>query len=352
MRKKIVAAFILFFLAIVPAYAGVSYLISEASLDDQVSKSVVDSKLKKSAEYGVLSDLMNAAANGDINRSLAILKTGGNVNERTKWGETALMFASKYGHQPVVELLLNNHAELNMRTLEGGNSALIFACSFAGPNIVRLLLDNGSDPNILPNTEDPLGNQPALETAVQSGNIENIKLLLEHGAHIRNSLATAIEINRLDIVKLLVEHGATVRQNIPMLVYTKGRASPEIKSFLQLDLYQELGKEDSIYPVSLDELSRTDRVVRKLYMYPKLSLEDLPQRADMETNFTYLETKILKNTIYARYGYTFDTVWLRIFFNKNFDSYRPQTTNISLTALDKKNLAYIKYLEKVSEDRR
>lgn len=323
-------------------YAGVPMIDSEATLEDIYADKPV-------------TPLMSAAYHGNIQKMEKIIKNGTDVNEKSTWGgETALMYASRNGKKSAVELLLQNKADPDITTTSGGNTALIFASYFADPDIVHLLLKKGADPNIIPNTRDMLGNAPALVMAIEAGKIENVRLLLEYGAKLRNSLASAVGYNRIDIVNLLVEKGASVRRNIPTLVYTKKIAKPEIKQLLDLDTYQLLGKEDAIYPDSLDELAGegTYAVARKIYLYPNFVLGKTPEIALVENSFTYLETKVIKNAIFARYGYAFDTIWLRNYFVKNFDTYSPKTKNITLSPIDKKNLAYIKYLEKMCNNRK
>ena len=80
-------------------------------------------------------------------------------------------------------------------------------CVAATPEIVRLLLDNGAEADEI----NPLGEIPLVE-ASREGDIEVIKLMLNHGAkkYLPEALTLAIENKRTDIVELLTQHGAHV----------------------------------------------------------------------------------------------------------------------------------------------
>lgn len=318
------------------AMAGIPMIDSEANLEIDKLENVP------------VSALMTASANGDAMKIVQLIAEGSNVNERTIQGETPLMFASRYGKLNAVNILLHHHADPNMQTYDGRNTALIFAAYKAGPKVVQFLLEHGADPNILPAVKDPLGNPPALEVAVEAGRIENVSILLKHGAKMRNALGSAIlwlsdPSKKESMVKLLTEHGATVRGNIPMLLEVKRVASPDIRKMLDLDKYKLLGKNDEIYPDSLDELADSDGLARKLFENHNFSImRDLPinLRPDLKA-YTFLEINVLKNAIYARHGYIFQTAWLRNYFITNFSAYHPVEKNVSLSKIDKENLAFI-----------
>jgi ankyrin repeat protein len=338
MKRILYAMVVLAPLVFTSVFAGIPYIDHEANLEnDRIDPSVTE--------------LMMACYRGNATKIAEIIKSGADVNKQTKWGETALMHAARYGKEDAVKVLLDNKADPNIQTSEGRNTALILAIYFANPDIVRLLLEGGADPNLLPDTRSTIGNPPALESAIEIGNIENVKLLLDYSANMRNSLGSAIANKRVDIINLLMKKGASVRRNIPTLIYTKSIATPEIKKLLKLDQYQLLGKSDQVYPDSLDEISGHGpyALARKLYTDPNYVLQP---SATIETSITYLEATVIKNSIFARKGYAFDTIWMRRYFNKNYDTYNPATKNIALSKIDKQNLAYIKYLVKLGRDRK
>lgn len=75
-----------------------------------------------------------------------------------------------------------------------------------GQNIPLLvfLLETGVNPN-----DAQLLHRPAITQAVRLGYSDIVGLLLDHGAHVKesNALAMALRLDRLDIMKLLVEKG-------------------------------------------------------------------------------------------------------------------------------------------------
>ena len=64
--------------------------------------------------------LMFAARYSQSNEIIKLLlNRNADVNAKTHWGETALMFAVDKGHIENVKLLLNLNANVNVKTLQG-----------------------------------------------------------------------------------------------------------------------------------------------------------------------------------------------------------------------------------------
>jgi len=63
---------------------------------------------------------------------------------------SALHFASGYGRKNVVEYLLANGANINLRD-DGGLNPCHNAASFGHQEVVQILLDAGADPNLQDN---------------------------------------------------------------------------------------------------------------------------------------------------------------------------------------------------------
>jgi len=69
---------------------------------------------------GVDGALRSAAYDGDVQRTIAALDEGADINSQTKSDKpTALMYASRNGHSPVVHLLLTRGADPNILTYRG-----------------------------------------------------------------------------------------------------------------------------------------------------------------------------------------------------------------------------------------
>lgn len=107
---------------------------------------------------------------------------------------------------------LNNGADASAINMVTGQSALIYAADNGNVHIVNLLLENGADVN----DDDNGGNTP-LMIASERGHPETVKLLIESGASMnaqdkykRTALMKASESGRLEVVTTLLKKGADV----------------------------------------------------------------------------------------------------------------------------------------------
>ncbi len=142
--------------------------------------------------------IMNAADKGYNKIVQLLINNGANVNVKDENGITPLMFASANGHTDVVKLLIENDADLEAKatwviteyeklkfindvtrvktkTIEGVTS-LILAVKNAHTDVVNLLLSKGADVN----AKDANGKM-VLDYAIESCNKDIIKLLKQFG---------------------------------------------------------------------------------------------------------------------------------------------------------------------------
>ncbi|MDJ0632395.1 MAG: ankyrin repeat domain-containing protein [Xenococcaceae cyanobacterium MO_188.B29] len=105
-----------------------------------------------------------------------------NLDERVDNGGTALIVASREGAIDIVQDLLANGVNINLKNNDG-NNALWFACFGNNLDLMRLLINAGID---LDNQND--NGVTVLMYAASSGKTDAVKLLLEKGAnpHLRN----------------------------------------------------------------------------------------------------------------------------------------------------------------------
>ena len=211
-----------------------------------------DQKIEEFAS-GMLTPLMFAAREGDLQSARLLVKAGTDMNARGGDGKDALSLALFDGSYDVAAFLIDSHANVNQKDAQRF-TPLFWAVDRrnmeTAPNfpwietrdplpLIQKLLDVGADPNLVINSTPRARMREgsprivfatALMRAAQAGDIELVKLLLAHGAdlHIISSdretslMAAAGEgfINgyhrqrspdeRLQVVKLLVELGEDV----------------------------------------------------------------------------------------------------------------------------------------------
>ncbi|KAL6831234.1 hypothetical protein J3E69DRAFT_379126 [Trichoderma sp. SZMC 28015] len=124
---------------------------------------------------------------------------------------TALQAASEAGHREIVQILLDNGADVND---QGPRWTALQAASGRGDKeLVQILLDNGADVN-----QQGLFHQTALQQAVYYHHGDIIKILLDNNADINQegpkgtALLTAIEAGHGDIIQMLLDNGADINQ--------------------------------------------------------------------------------------------------------------------------------------------
>ena len=131
---------------------------------------------------------------------------------------TALMWAVGADHNEIVQLLLDNGANVNVRAGILNMTALVWAVTLKNKKAVQLLLDVKK---IDVNTQDNIG-ETALMKAITNGDLEIVKSLIEKGAdvNIKAKYATgytALMLASLEpdikIIKLLIKKGADVNAN-------------------------------------------------------------------------------------------------------------------------------------------
>jgi len=89
--------------------------------------------------------LLDSVKSGDVNSVILSLNKEANVNIICRGEASALMHACIKGHLNIVKILIENGAEINMKT---NTSALICAAGFGYLDIVKYLVDRGADVNL------------------------------------------------------------------------------------------------------------------------------------------------------------------------------------------------------------
>jgi uncharacterized protein len=161
---------------------------------------------------GSLADLVESR-NRDA--ALRVIAEGGDVNEHSVDGTTALHWAAHQGDAELVELLLEAGADPNVRNDYG--AAPISAAAVDGDyRIIEALLTAGADVDS-PNAEG----ETALMVVARTGRVDTARLLLTHGADVhareqwggQTALMWASAQKQPEMIRLLIEHGADVDEH-------------------------------------------------------------------------------------------------------------------------------------------
>ncbi|KAJ5012830.1 Ankyrin-3 [Colletotrichum sp. SAR 10_99] len=152
-----------------------------------------------------------ASDKGHIKIVDLLIANGADVNLKDPFDLTALHVAASGGYVEIVQLLSDANAEVNAMTAEYETS-LGWACSNGHLKVVRLLLDWGA-------VMKPPGGMSVnvLQLACSYGHVEIVRLLLNKGAdvnglgeHSESPLESAAAYGDVRIVSLLLQHGASL----------------------------------------------------------------------------------------------------------------------------------------------
>ena len=157
-------------------------------------------------QYGI-TELMNAALADDVASVTALIEAGAEVNARDFQGATALLRAAVYGGREAVKLLLEAGADPGLGDNKG-DTPLSMAVRYKNTETVTLLLQHGANPNVFENADRPEYRKPVLHQAAVTGQKEVVRLLVAHGADVREhgleALNSALWQHHEDIVAVLL----------------------------------------------------------------------------------------------------------------------------------------------------
>eukprot|EP01041_Mallomonas_annulata_P002589 gene2589-5062_t len=160
--------------------------------------------LNATDEYGMTA-LMWASEYGCEKCVGLLLSRGADVKIQDEDGWTALKWASLSGKLPCVSLLLQHGADVNVQD-KWGDSSLILASMMGHSGVVKLLLEHNADVNMRSHKGDT-----ALMWASRYGKTETLKLLLQHGAdaNIKDQDGrTALDVARKRVIQALIRNAS------------------------------------------------------------------------------------------------------------------------------------------------
>ena len=187
---------------------------------------IVDKTRLKGWDYRLFQEtpaweLAKAVQDGRVSRIKSIIQEDSTLinYQEPRFGETLLMLAIWNDDYKSFSTLLENNANVNIYDTYDGTSAIILTCEYnLGKKYVEKLLEYGANPNDIEVGERRAGNNTRytpLRGAVENGNIETVKLLLQAGADVNYydefgtcALKQAAYLDYNKIVLLLIENNA------------------------------------------------------------------------------------------------------------------------------------------------
>lgn len=247
----------------------------------------------------------------------------------SKGYRTPMQAAAKF---PKIQALLVKAGASDIR------ASLSLAKAVKGGNVeqVRLELKQGADPNYYVNYASMLG---------LTDNPTIVELLLKYGAniHLENynqdtPFRRAFRNNDTDTIKLYLKYGK-VSNLESWLKFAKKESQTEMAKVVE----DHLKAREKRKPSAIHKPSNLMELVQKGNLAPLKKHLDSTQLLGV----TKAQLRIIRNTIFAQYGYRFRSKELQAHFGR-FSWYKPRKVNIgqALTATDKANLKLLKRVER------
>ena len=234
--------------------------------------------LTRAAEEGgstgnPLTALLLAAGTGDAAKVAAVLdQHPALINERgTLPGNSGMRTALHFGvgHEAVVRTLLERGADPNIRD-EGDNACPIhFAAERGDLDVVRLLVEHGADPIAAGTTHglDALGWAVCFEYATR---LEVARYLLSHGA--RHTLLSAVAMGDVAVIRAIAASGADLDQRMdrtnhrrtPLHLAVVKKQPAALAALVELGANVNVVDAVGVTPLDLAALGGDDQMTRRL----------------------------------------------------------------------------------------
>lgn len=130
-----------------------------------------------------LTPLMAASRQGDVGAVKDLIGAGANVNVQNEYGDTALTWAAGKCRPAVIQILIDNGADVNAQNKEFGSTPLMFATDCDDVASIKALLAKGANPNS--RNGKYRDGWSAVYYASRAGNWEIVRLLLEAGVNVK-----------------------------------------------------------------------------------------------------------------------------------------------------------------------
>jgi ankyrin repeat protein len=117
---------------------------------------------------------------GDIDALERLLKAGGDIDARDRYGQTGLMLAAMHGERSTVAWLIERGASLD-HTARYRLSALMLAVLNGHREIAHMLIAAGADLTLRGGGAPGFAGKTALDLAMQRHDVELVRLLEDQG---------------------------------------------------------------------------------------------------------------------------------------------------------------------------
>ncbi|KAK1764952.1 putative ankyrin repeat protein [Phialemonium atrogriseum] len=182
--------------------------------------------------------LCEASARGDVAHIAMLITSGANVDGRDEKGKTPIARAIENQQYDAVKRLLNHGASKGVTDTAKRSPPLFWATAAGDLQMVKLLLDHGCSP-----VDKDLYGSPYFCETVTQGNVEIVQLLLDYGANVnardawgREVLLHAYQKGNLEMMQLLQSRGASVnvkdKTGSPIIVLALQEGKMDIFHFL------------------------------------------------------------------------------------------------------------------------
>jgi ankyrin repeat protein len=182
------------------------------------------------AESNVSEQLYNAIRRDDWAAVQTLLGSGANVNLIDSRGRTPLMYAAAVGSETMMRRLIEAGADVNVRTNFGATALMWCSNSLVR---VKLLVDHGADVN----ARSKQGHTPLLLASGHPGGLEIVKLLLSKGATFHDAVIQGIRPEQLPATGIPPDArfqnplaAAAATNDAELITFLLDRCGPEMTS--------------------------------------------------------------------------------------------------------------------------
>lgn len=199
---------------------------------------------------------------------------GAGVNPDSEFNqETALGHACSYENVQTIKTLLDNGASVNGGTIKG--EPLNVACLYGEPETSEILVNKGANVNLVYTCKDGSITDPPLWKAVESGSLDIVRLLVEHGADINYKdkagatiLIHASMFGSKSVLEYLLQKGADVNardsEGKTALITAAGSGyTDNVKILLKYHADKNI-KDNSGNTAATTKKSKNDSQIRKI----------------------------------------------------------------------------------------